>query len=80
MRYLRWTFRVLVLVAILLAGPLAVLAFGKLDLDTHWSAASNAGSGQVGRASEQAQAVVQVFGARTYRWRGAFAQPTTDSR
>lgn len=73
MRYLRWMFRVLVLVGILLAGPLAVLAFGKLDLDTHWSAASNAASGQVGRASEQAQAVVQVFGARTYRWRGAFA-------
>ncbi len=72
-RWLRWPVRVVVLVAVLLVGPLAVLAFGGLDFDTHWSAASDSGSGQSRNAANESQAVVQVFGARTYRWRGAFA-------
>lgn len=72
-RWLRWPLRVAALLATLLAGPLAVLAFGELDLQTHWSAASHAGAGLAPAAPDEPQAVVRVFGARTYRWRGAFA-------
>ncbi len=72
-RWLHWPVRVVLLVAVLLIGPLGVLAFGSLDFDTHWSAASTDGSGQARRATDEPGAVVQVYGARTYRWRGAFA-------
>ena len=60
------------LMGMMLLGPLGILAFGDLDLDTHWSAASTASSGQAPPASEEPAAVVQVYGARAYNWRGAF--------
>jgi hypothetical protein len=50
-----------------------VLAFGGLDLETHWSAASRASSGLSPDPAEVPEAMVQVFGARAYGWRGAFA-------
>jgi hypothetical protein len=71
-RWLRWPVRVVALVAILLLGPLGFLAFGDLDLDTHWSVASTASSGQAPDPREQRAALVQVYGARAYNWRGAF--------
>jgi len=61
------------LVALLLAGPLSVMASGQVDLDTPWYAAQ---PGRVGLAPDPAaepSAVVQVYGARAVRWRGAFA-------
>jgi hypothetical protein len=63
---------VLAAIAFLLLGPLSVLAFGGLDLDTHWSAASRESTGQAPSPQAEPAAVVQVYGARTYRWRGAF--------
>lgn len=62
----------LVAVGLMLLGPLGVLAFGDLDLDTHWSAASRASSGQAPSPQAETAAIVQVYGARTYHWRGAF--------
>ncbi|MCU0836986.1 MAG: DUF3750 domain-containing protein [Chromatiaceae bacterium] len=71
-RWLRWPTRALLVILALLIGPLAVLAFGRLDLDTHWSAASMASSGLAPAPSEHPAALVQVYGARAYNWRGAF--------
>lgn len=59
-------------VLLLLAGPLSVLALGNLDLDSHWSRASRASSGQAPDPAVEREAVIQVYGARTYNWRGAF--------
>lgn len=63
---------VLALVGLMLLGPLGVLAIGDLDLDTHWSAASRASSGQAPSPEAETAALIQVYGARTYSWRGAF--------
>jgi hypothetical protein len=60
------------LIGILLLGPFGVLAFGGLDLATPWSAASNAGIGQAPKPRDEPAALVQVYGARAYHWRGAF--------
>lgn len=59
-------------VLLLLVGPLAVLAFGDVDLQRPWYAGSQ---DRVGLAPDPAtvhEAMVQVYGARTVRWRGAF--------
>ena len=62
----------LLAVGLMLLGPLSVLALGDLDLDTHWSAASRESSGQAPKPETTPEAVLQVYGARTYSWRGAF--------
>jgi len=70
--WVRWPLRVLALVAALLLGPFAVLAFGGLDLSTHWSDASRDSSGLAPSPEEEPAALIQVYGARAYNWRGAF--------
>jgi len=71
-RRTRWPLSVLALLGVLLLGPLGVLAFGEVDLDTHWSAASRASTGQSPAPQDEPAALLQVYGARTYSWRGAF--------
>jgi hypothetical protein len=63
-------------VLLLLIGPLAVLAFGGIDLDAHWSTASRASTGLAPSPAAEPAAVVQVYGARTFNWRGAFGLHT----
>lgn len=70
--WIKWIVRALVLVGVLLLGPFSVLAFGDLDLATHWSAASHVSIGQAPRPNDEPAALVQVYGARAYGWRGAF--------
>jgi hypothetical protein len=65
--------RTVVLLAVLLLGPLGVLAFGDLDLDTHWREASRTSSGLAPDPRQEAAALVMVYGARAHNWRGAFA-------
>lgn len=62
----------LALVALLLLGPLAVLASGRLDLQSAWYGRSHDSTQQAPDPRVERGAVVQVYGARTVRWRGAF--------
>lgn len=71
-KWLKWPARAVALVVILLLGPLGVLAFGDLDLKTHWSAASRASSEQAPDPEDEPAALIQVYGARAHNWRGAF--------
>ena len=57
---------------VLLAGPLAVLASGRVELGPQWRSASRDGAGLAPDPAVETAAVVQVYGARTVRWRGAF--------
>jgi hypothetical protein len=68
----RWTLRALLVVLVLLLGPIWVLAFGGLDLSTHWSEASAQSRGLAPAPKDAPEALVQVYGARAYNWRGAF--------
>lgn len=60
------------LLALLLMGPLFALVFGKIDLETHWSDASLDSTGMAPDPLRTPEAVVQVYAARAYNWRGAF--------
>ena len=59
-------------VLLLLIGPLAVLAFGDLDLERPWYEGSQDSVGLAPDPATVPEAMVQVYGARTVRWRGAF--------
>ena len=71
-RGLRWTGLFLLMVLLLLLGPIGVLASGTLDLDTPWYRSQRGSTQQAPDPSVERGAVVQVYGARTVRWRGAF--------
>ena len=59
-------------VLLLLTGPLAVLALGDVDLERAWYEGSQDRVGLAPDAATVPEAMVQVYGARTVRWRGAF--------
>lgn len=71
-RGLRWGTTFILLVLLLLLGPIGVLASGALDLDTPWHRTERSSTRQAPSPAEEREAVVQVYGARTVRWRGAF--------
>lgn len=71
-RWARWPLGFLCLVATLMLGPIGVLASGDLDLDTPWHLRSRGSTGQAPDPAVERGAVVQVYGARIVRWRGAF--------
>jgi len=64
------------LVALLFGGPLATLALGPVSMRGDWSRASHRSAGLAPDAAEHREAVVQVYAARTFGWRGAFAVHT----
>ncbi len=68
--------RTLILLAILLAGPLIVIATGRISLSGDWRTASRASTGLAPDAAATPEAVIQVYGARAFRWRGAFSVHT----
>jgi len=70
--WLRWPTAVLGVILLLLMGPFGVLAFGDIDLKTPWYQADRDSTGQAPDPALVREAVVQVYGARTVRWRGAF--------
>lgn len=59
-------------VLLLLMGPLAVMAFGDVDLDRPWYEGSQDSVGLAPDPATVPEAMVQVYGARAVRWRGAF--------
>ena len=63
---------VLGLIILLLLGPLGVLASGAASLKGDWSSASDAPIGIAPDPATTKEAVVQVYGARAFKWRGAF--------
>ncbi|MCH4561854.1 DUF3750 domain-containing protein [Halomonas sp. EGI 63088] len=62
--------------ALLLAGPLWMLATERVDGGGHWASASREPAGLAPTAAEAPAAVVQVYAARTWGWRGAFGVHT----
>ncbi|MFM2129136.1 MAG: hypothetical protein RL477_682 [Pseudomonadota bacterium] len=69
--------RILVLILLLLAGPLAATSLtGCARLSGDWTTASREPAGIAPDPAGTPEAVVQVYGARAFRWRGAFAVHT----
>jgi hypothetical protein len=63
-------------VALLAAGPVLILALGSTSARGDWRNATHRPVGHAPEAAAHPEAVVQVYAARTYGWRGAFAVHT----
>jgi hypothetical protein len=62
--------------AVLAVGPVLVLALGSSSARGDWRNATHRPVGHAPDAASHRDAVVQVYAARTYGWRGAFAVHT----
>lgn len=62
--------------ALLLAGPLLTLAFGKVSTQGDWRTATHRATGLAPAPASHPEAIVQVYASRTFGWRGAFADHT----
>lgn len=66
----------LIVPAILLAGPLAAIALGIVDINRPWHVGHRNPAGLAPDPAATSEAVVQVYAARTLGWRGAFGLHT----
>ncbi len=66
----------ILLVALLLSVPMLTLAFGRVPATGDWRTASHRAAGLAPEPALHRDAVVQVYAARTFGWRGAFAVHT----
>lgn len=77
MRFIRRAMIWLSLIVLLLfIGPLVVLVTGGARLRGDWRTASHESSGLAPTPSQTPEAVVQVYAARAFAWRGAFSVHT----
>jgi len=72
LRWLRAPVGFALILVLLLMGPLAVVASGTVEIGSRWRMASRDSTGQAPDPAVERGAVVQVYGARTVDWRGAF--------
>lgn len=68
--------RLVLLISFLLAGPAMALMTDEVSLDRSWYNASRESAGIAPAPATTPEAVVQVYGARAFGWRGAFAVHT----
>lgn len=66
----------LIVPAIILAGPLAAIALGMVDITRPWYVGHRDPAGLAPDAASTREAVIQVYAARTLGWRGAFGLHT----
>lgn len=62
-----------VLLLLLLAGPLLMLLHPSIELDADWHTAARHSAGIAPLAEQHDEAIVQVYAARAFNWRAAFA-------
>ncbi|MEM7170726.1 MAG: DUF3750 domain-containing protein [Pseudomonadota bacterium] len=72
----RMTWYLFGILVLLLAGPAIALATGMAKVEKDWRTASRASIGLAPDPASFEPAIIQVYGARTYGWRGAFAVHT----
>lgn len=68
-----WARRIAMLVVVLLAGPLLAVAAGSANIGSDWRRADRTSTGMAPDPSQTTEAVVQVYAARAFNWRGIFA-------
>ena len=76
MRVLKWGWRVFALLAILFAGPVLVACTGKIQLGQDWRTADRSSAGIAPLPGSHEQAIVLVYSARAFNWRGMFGVHT----
>ncbi|MFG6666453.1 DUF3750 domain-containing protein [Halomonas sp. HNIBRBA4712] len=69
---LLWFLSLILLLALLLAGPAWLLLTDRVETGGSWSSANRDSAGLAPLPEAYAPAVVQVYAARAFSWRGAF--------
>ena len=72
----RWLVGLLVFIGLVASGPLLMLASDQIRLGTPWHAADRSPVGLAPAAADTPQAVVQIYAAHAFSWRGLFAVHT----
>jgi hypothetical protein len=72
----KWFKRLAAMVLVLFIAPLLVTASGSVDLGADWRTANRDSAGLAPDPATTPEAVVQVYGARAFNWRGIFAVHT----
>ncbi|MDX1457883.1 MAG: DUF3750 domain-containing protein [Marinobacter sp.] len=75
-RLKRWLIGTLMTLAVLLSGPLFMAACGSLNTAESWRSADRSSAGIAPAPDSTPEAVVQVYGARAWSWRGYFSLHT----
>lgn len=73
---MKWLYLPLTLLAVLLAGPAAMYAWGDVRLGMAWYEADRSRTGLAPDPAVTPEAVVQIYAARAFNWRGMFAMHT----
>ncbi len=73
---MKWLRRFCLLLVMLLVGPLSMAAGDRVNVASDWRHASRESAGIAPRPDTTPEAVVQVYAARTFGWRGALAVHT----
>lgn len=73
---MRWVLVVLSVVVLLAMGPLVMAVERGLQLDAHWYEAGRESAGLAPDPTEQEAALVQVYAARAFGWRGILGAHT----
>jgi hypothetical protein len=73
---MKWLRRCLLIVAGLLAGPILAVSCGDVNMGQDWRTADRSSAGIAPDPRNAPEAVVQVYAARAFNWRGALAVHT----
>ena len=73
---MKWLRRVVLAMAVLLVGPLLTVSCGGINLGQDWRTADRSSTGIAPDPHTTREAVVQVYAARAFNWRGIFAVHT----
>ena len=75
-RWRRWAKRAGCFAFVLLIGPLLTVSCGSVNLGRDWRTADRASTGLAPPAAQTPEAIVQIYSARAFNWRGIFAVHT----
>jgi len=73
---MRWLAGLFLLLVLLLAGPALLAMSGSIPMGGSWQGADRSSAGLAPDPALTPEAVVQVYGARAFNWRGIFAAHT----
>lgn len=72
----RWGAGLMLGLGLLLGGPLAMLAGPQVELEGNWATSDRTPAGLAPEPRVTHEAVVQIYAARAFAWRGAFGSHT----
>jgi hypothetical protein len=73
---MKWLRRCLLILCVLLAGPILAVSCENVNIGQDWRTADRSSAGMAPHPDGAPEAVVQVYAARAFNWRGALAVHT----